>query len=85
MTVRWSTPAAKDRAGVRPDIDLHGLRHTMITEMLANTSAATTSAGGLSTTAKNVFRSWATARSVFGRARPATNARYESTSGSPNA
>lgn len=25
----------KDRAGVRPDIDLHGLRHTMITEMLA--------------------------------------------------
>jgi integrase len=25
----------KDRAGVRSDIDLHGLRHTMITEMLA--------------------------------------------------
>jgi len=25
----------RDRAGVRPDIDLHGLRHTMITEMLA--------------------------------------------------
>ena len=25
----------KDRAGVRPDIDLHGLRHTMITEMPA--------------------------------------------------
>jgi integrase len=25
----------KDRVGVRSDIDLHGLRHTMITEMLA--------------------------------------------------
>jgi integrase len=25
----------KERAGVRPEIDLHGLRHTMITEMLA--------------------------------------------------
>jgi integrase len=25
----------REQAGVRPDIDLHGLRHTMITEMLA--------------------------------------------------
>jgi hypothetical protein len=41
----------------------------------SNTSAATTSAGSLSTTPKNVFRSCATARSVLARARPATNAR----------
>jgi hypothetical protein len=48
-------------------------------------SAAATSTGSLSMTVKNVFRSWATARSVFGRDRPATNAKYESTSGSPSA
>src|SRR5690348_14975494 len=34
-------------------------------------------------TVKNVFRSKATARSVFGRHRPATNSRYRSTSRSP--
>jgi hypothetical protein len=48
-------------------------------------SAATTSTGPLSMTVKNVFKSWATARSVFGRDRPATNSRYESTNGSSSA
>jgi len=35
-------------------------------------------------TVKNAFRSNATARSVFGRHRPATNSRYRSTSPSPS-
>ena len=38
-------------------------------------SAATTSAGSFTTTLKKLFRSNATARSVFGRTRPATNSR----------
>jgi len=38
-------------------------------------SAATTSMASLPMTVKNVFKSWATARNVFGRDRPATNAR----------
>ena len=41
----------------------------------SNTSAATTSAGSFATTMKNVFRSKATARNMFGRARPATDSR----------
>ena len=50
----------------------------------SNTSAAVTSTGSLPTTVKNDFRSNATARSVFGRHRPATNSRYRSTSRSPS-
>ena len=38
-------------------------------------SAATTSTGSFTTTLKNVFRSNATARRVFGRTRPATNSK----------
>jgi hypothetical protein len=45
----------------------------------SNTSAGDTSTGSFSTTEKNVFRSNAAARTVFGRARPATNAKYRST------
>jgi hypothetical protein len=41
----------------------------------SNTSAATTLTGSFATTVKNVFRSNATARNVFGRARPATNSK----------
>jgi hypothetical protein len=48
-----------------------------------NTSADVTSRGSSPTTARNVFRSNASARSVFGRARSAANSRYRSTSGSP--
>src|SRR4030081_3263049 len=51
----------------------------------SNTSAGTTSTGRLTITVKNVFKSNATDRTVFGRARPATNSRYRSTNGSPNA
>jgi len=43
-----------------------------------------TSTGSLPTTVKNDFRSNATARSVFGRHRPATNSRYRSASRSPS-
>jgi DoxX-like family len=50
----------------------------------SNTSAAVTSTGPLPTTVKNDFRSNATARSVFGRHRPATNSRYRSASRSPS-
>ena len=50
----------------------------------SNTSAGLTSTGFFATTVKNVFRSNATARTVFGRARPATNSRYRSTNGSPS-
>src|ERR1035437_5535506 len=48
-------------------------------------SAATTSTGYFSATTKSVFRSKATDRNGFGRARPATNSRSKSTSGSPHA
>jgi hypothetical protein len=41
----------------------------------SNTSAGSTAVGSLPTTAKNVFKSNATARSVLGRTRPATNSR----------
>jgi hypothetical protein len=43
-----------------------------------------TSTGSFRITVKNAFRSKATARSVFGRHRPATNSRYRSTSRSPS-
>jgi hypothetical protein len=43
-----------------------------------------TSSGSFATTLKNVFRSNAVARKLFGRARPATNSRYRSTNGSPS-
>lgn len=43
--------------------------------MNANTSAATTSAGGLPTTVKNTFRSYATAATVLGRDRTPRNSR----------
>src|ERR1035437_3008312 len=48
-------------------------------------SAATTSTGYFSATTKSVFRSKATDRNGFGRARPATSSRSKSTSGSPHA
>jgi hypothetical protein len=48
------------------------------------TSAAVTSTGFFGMTVKNAFRSKATARSVFGRHRPATNSRYRSASRSPS-
>jgi hypothetical protein len=41
-------------------------------------SAAVTPTGSFPVTSKNAFRSKATARSVFGRHRPATNSRYRS-------
>src|SRR6266542_2117715 len=50
-----------------------------------NTSGVLTSAGGLPTTEKNTFKSKATASQVLRRARAPTNARYSSSSGSPNA
>jgi hypothetical protein len=40
--------------------------------------------GGLPTTVKNTFRSYATAATVFGRERTARNSRYASSSGTPN-
>src|SRR5262249_30130710 len=50
----------------------------------ASTSAATTRRGGLPTTAKNTFKSYATAATVFGRDRTARNSRYASSSATPN-
>jgi hypothetical protein len=47
------------------------------------TSALVTRVGALSTTEKKTFRSKATARIVFGRARARRNSRYSSTSGWP--
>jgi len=47
-------------------------------------SATTTSVGSFSTPVKKIFKSNATARSVFGRALPATNSRYRSSSGWPS-
>jgi hypothetical protein len=41
--------------------------------MKSNTSTERTSSGSFAPTLKNVFRSNAVARTVFGRARPATN------------
>jgi hypothetical protein len=41
----------------------------------ASTSAATTYTGGLPTTVKNTFRSYAIAALVFGRARTAKDSR----------
>jgi hypothetical protein len=52
--------------------------------MKSNTSADVTSTGSLLTIVKNAFKSNAAARTVFGRARPATNARYRSTRQCPN-
>jgi hypothetical protein len=49
-----------------------------------NTSAATTCAGGLPTTVKNTFRSYATAATVLGRDRTARNSRNSSSNGTPN-
>ncbi len=49
--------------------------------MKAMTSPLVTRTGGLSTTQKKTFRSNATARMVFGRARAVRNSRYSSTSG----
>ena len=43
--------------------------------MKINTSAVVISAGCLAITVKNTFRSYATAMSVFGRARAATNSK----------
>ena len=43
--------------------------------MKSNTSAGDTSTGSFPTTVKNAFKSNATARTVLGRARPATNAK----------
>ena len=68
-----------------PSLILTTLRSPRWSATKSKMSAATTFTGSLSITAKNVFRSWATARNVFGRHRPATKARYESTSGSPSA
>ena len=60
------------------------LRSPRCSARKSNTSLAATSAGSFATTAKNVFRSNATARGVFGRDRPATNSRYRSTSRWPS-
>ncbi len=51
--------------------------------MNASTSAGWTCSGGLATTVKNTFRSYAAARTVFGRHRPPRNSRYTSASGTP--
>jgi integrase len=58
----------KDRAGVRPDIDLHGLRHTMITEMLAAGVDPRTVMG------RAGHSSEATTMSVYAKVRPAIDA-----------
>jgi integrase len=55
----------KDRAGVRSDIDLHGLRHTMITEMLAAGVDPRTVMG------RAGHSSEATTMSVYAKVRPA--------------
>src|SRR6185503_8915574 len=52
--------------------------------MNVNTSAAATCRGGLPTTVKNTFRSYATAATVFGRDRTARNSRYPSSTATPN-
>jgi len=51
--------------------------------MNPSTSAGRTRRGGLATTVKKTFRSYATASTVFGRHRPARNSRYSS-SGTPS-
>jgi integrase len=61
------------------DLDLDGGQLTI------RRSIAMADGQPYATTAKNAFRSWAMARTVFGRHLPATNARYPSTSRSPNA
>jgi integrase len=55
----------RDRAGVRPDIDLHGLRHTMITEMLAAGVDPRTVMG------RAAHSSEATTMTVYAKVRPA--------------
>jgi integrase len=55
----------KDRAGVRSDIDLHGLRYTMITEMLAAGIDPRTVMG------RAGHSSEATTMSVYAKVRPA--------------
>jgi hypothetical protein len=51
----------------------HHLPVTARAAMNSNTSEAVTSSGSFATTLKNAFRSNAVARTVFDRARPATN------------
>jgi hypothetical protein len=80
--------APGDRAGRQPPLAVADPNHPAVTTLMGEEVehiCGDDLAGCLPTTPKNVFRSCATARSVFARARPATNARYESTSGSPNA
>ena len=58
----------KQRAGVRADIDLHGLRHTMITEMLAAGVDPRTVMG------RAGHRSQAMTMTVYAKVRPAVDA-----------
>lgn len=58
----------KDLAGVRPEIDLHGLRHTMITELLAVGVDPRTVMG------RAGHRSEATTMGIYAKVRPAVDA-----------
>ena len=58
----------KKRAGVRPGVDLHGLRHTMITELLAVGVDPRTVMG------RAGHRSEATTMTVYAKVRPAVDA-----------
>ena len=58
----------KDLANVRPEIDLHGLRHTMITELLAVGVDPRTVMG------RAGHRSEATTMGIYAKVRPAVDA-----------
>ena len=59
--------ALKDKAGVRPEVDLHGLRHTMITELLASGVDPRTVMG------RAGHSSEATTMTVYAKVRPAVD------------